>query len=108
IGHVEISIMEESNPRLLAFNSGALDYVNLPSELARHVLDASNKLKPEYASRGVTLARITQPSLQYAYFNMDDPVVGGYGKAKIALRRAVARGRDRPDLSRVADPGHAV
>jgi ABC-type transport system substrate-binding protein len=39
---VEIAIMEESNPRLLAFDSNALDYVNLPPELTDHALDSSN------------------------------------------------------------------
>ena len=108
VGRIEISIIEESNPRLLAFNSGALDYVNVPSDLSDHVLDASGKLRPEYTARGVTLARVTQPALQYAYFNMEDPVVGGYGKEKIALRRAIAMGFDRPALIRVVYQGQAL
>src|SRR4029078_3411909 len=78
VDRVEISIMEEANPRLLAFDARALDYVNLPPELADHALDASDRLKSDYAARGVSLARVTQPSVQYAYFNMQDPVVGGY------------------------------
>src|ERR1700688_4675179 len=63
VGRIEISITEESNPRLLAFHSGALDYVNVPSDLHDHVLDASGRLRREYADRGVMLARITQPAL---------------------------------------------
>ena len=35
VGRVEIAIIEESNPRLLAFDSGALDYVDVPPELVR-------------------------------------------------------------------------
>src|SRR5581483_1496894 len=31
IGRIEIAVIEESNPRMLAFNSRALDYVNVPS-----------------------------------------------------------------------------
>ena len=108
VGRIEISIIEESNPRLLAFNSNALDYVNVPSDLSDHVLDASGKLRPEYTARGVTLARVTQPALQYAYFNMEDPVVGGYGKEKIALRRAIAMAFDRPALIRVVYQGQAL
>ena len=46
VDRVEVAIMEESNPRLLAFDSRALDYVDLPSELTDHALDASNHLKP--------------------------------------------------------------
>ena len=102
VGNVEISIIEESNPRLLAFNSGTLDYLTVPSDLANNVLDAGGKLKPEYVSRGVSLTRITQPSLQYAYFNMEDPVVGGYSKDKIALRRAIVMGFNTPDYIHVA------
>jgi oligopeptide transport system substrate-binding protein len=108
IGRVEIAITEESNPRLLAFTSGALDYINVPSDLADHVLDAANHLRPEYSSRGIVLWRITQPALQYAYFNMDDPVIGGYTKDKVALRRAIALGFNTPDLIRVVFQGQAV
>jgi ABC-type transport system substrate-binding protein len=108
VGRIEISIIEESNPRLLAFSSGAADYVNVPSDLSDHVLDASGRLKPEYAERGVTLARVAQPALQYAYFNMEDPVIGGYGKEKIALRRAISMGFDRPQMIRVVYQGQAL
>jgi ABC-type transport system substrate-binding protein len=108
VGRIEISIIEESNPRLLAFNRGALDYVNVPPDLTDQVLDASGRLRPEYASRGVALAHITQPALQYAYFNMDDPVVGGYTKEKIALRRAIALGFATPELIRVVYQGQAL
>src|SRR5262249_13968760 len=108
VGRIEISIIEESNPRLLGFNSGALDYVNVPSDLTDHVLDSSGRLKPEYANRGVTLARITQPSLAYAYFNMEDPVVGGYGKEKIARGRGMALGFAPPGFIRVVYQGQAI
>jgi len=108
VGHIEISIMEESNPRLLAFNSRELDYVNLPSDLTDRVLDPSGRLRPEYAERGVKLDKVTQPALQYAYLNMEDPVVGGYTKEKIALRRAIAIGFDTPDLIRVVFQGQAI
>ena len=108
VDRVEISIMEEANPRLLAFDGHALDYVNLPSELSDHALDASGRLRPDYAARGVMLARLTQPSVQYAYFNMQDPVVGGYTNEKIALRRALAMAFDTPQLIRVVYQGQAL
>ena len=108
VDRVEISILEESNPRLLAFESRALDYVNLPSELADHALDASNRLKSEYAARGVALARLTQPAMQYAYFNMQDPVVGGYTNDKVALRRALVLAFNTDELIRVVYQGQAL
>ncbi|MDE2004842.1 MAG: hypothetical protein KGJ25_15075, partial [Betaproteobacteria bacterium] len=108
LDEIEITIMEESNPRMLAFDSGALDYVDLPSELSDRALDASGRLKASYAARGVTLASLTQPSLAYAYFNMQDPVVGGYSRDRIALRRAIAMAFDTPELIRVVYQGQAL
>ena len=109
VDRVDIAIMEEANPRMLAFESRALDYFNLPPELSDRALDPSNRLKPDYAARGVTLERLTQPSLQYAYFNMQDPVVGGYTNDKVALRRALVHGlqQRRADSRRLPGPGAA-
>jgi ABC-type transport system substrate-binding protein len=107
IGRIEISIIEESNPRLLAFDSNALDYVNVPGDLADRVLEPSGKLRPEYTARGVRAQRLTQPSLRWTYFNMEDPVVGGYTRDKIALRRAIAMAFNVPDLVRVIYQGQA-
>jgi len=108
IGRVEVSIIEESNPQLLAFDSGQLDYANVPADLVSKVLDAGSRLKPEYAKEKVRLARAMQPSLSYCYFNMDDPVVGGYTQEKIALRRAIVMGLDTPSLISVWYQGQAV
>ncbi len=90
IGRIEISIVEESNPRLLSFEKGELDYVTVPTDLVSNVLTPQNTLKPELASQGMLLARGIQPAVTYTYFNMEDPVVGGYTKDKIALRRAIS------------------
>src|SRR5207302_8053662 len=46
IGRIEISIIEESNPPILGFNSGAIDYVNVPSDHSDHVLDSAGRLQP--------------------------------------------------------------
>ena len=90
VGRVEVSIIEESNPRLLAFQSGQLDYLTVPPDLTTKVLDSDDKLKPEFAHRGIVLGRGIQPAITYTYFNMEDPVVGGYTQDKIALRRAIS------------------
>ena len=108
VGRIEISIIEESNPQLLAFNSGELDYVNVPADLVANVIEAESGLKPEYAKAGVTLHRVTQPALAYTYFNMDDPVVGGYTPEKIALRRAMIMGFNTEEMIRVWWQGQAL
>jgi oligopeptide transport system substrate-binding protein len=91
IGRIEMSIIEESNPRLLAFINGELDVSNpVPSDLIYNVVDDKGRLKPELAKRGIRHIRYFQPSITYEYFNMDDPVVGGYSREHIALRRAIS------------------
>ena len=108
IGRVEINIIEESNPRLLAFEKGELDYVAVPPELTWNVLEPGNKLKPRYVAAGVQLARGIQPTVAYTYFNMDDPVVGGYTRDKVALRRAVGMAYNTEEEIRVVRQGQAV
>ena len=94
IGRVEVAILEEASPRLLAFNSGQLDFLEVPAAISDNVL-AKGKLLPEYEKRGVSLHRKVDPSLSFWFFNLDDPVVGGYTPEKIALRRAIALAYDR-------------
>jgi ABC-type transport system substrate-binding protein len=106
-GRVEISIIEESNPRLLAFEQGDLDYVAVPADLVPNVLDSGNRLKPRLANRGITLARGIQPSITYSYFNMEDAVVGGYTPDKIALRRAIGMAYNVDEEIRVLRAGQA-
>jgi ABC-type transport system substrate-binding protein len=93
-GRVEISVIEEPQPALLAFESGALDILELPFEIAPKAIDASGRLLPAFASRGVTLQRVTDLYLGYLYFNMDDAIVGGVAPERIALRRAVVMAYD--------------
>jgi oligopeptide transport system substrate-binding protein len=108
-GRVEVSIIEESNPQLLAFDSRALDYANVPPDLVTNVLDAATTtLKPRYTAEKVRLARVLDPALNYCYFNMEDPVVGGYTPDKIALRRAIVMAFNTKDLIDVWWQGQAV
>jgi hypothetical protein len=95
IGNIDISIIEEAQPRLLAFDSGKLDYyVMVPPTLASNVLRGT-ELKPEYAKRGVVLHREAEPAISFLFFNLDNPLVGGYTPEKLALRRAISMGFDR-------------
>ena len=87
-GRVEVSIVEEAQPRLLTFDRGDLDYLELPPSISANVLTGA-ALKPAYTQKGIGLHRMTEPSLSFTFFNMDDPVVGGYTPEKIALRRAI-------------------
>jgi oligopeptide transport system substrate-binding protein len=108
IGVVEVSIIEEGNPRLLSFEQREIDYVSVPPDLVWNVLDPPATLKPRLAKQGIELGRGIQPAITYTYFNMDDPVVGGYTPDKIALRRAVSMGYNAPEEVKVIRQGQAV
>jgi oligopeptide transport system substrate-binding protein len=109
IGRVEVSIIEESNPALLAFNAGDLDVFNVPRDHALKVIDAAGRLLPGYAKEGIALQRAYETTLAwFTYFEMNDPTVGGYTPEKIALRRAVLMGFDVPGMVRVALQGQGA
>lgn len=108
VPRVEVSIIEESTPRLLAFEQGQLDYAAVPNDLVWNVLDPPAKVKPRLAERGIALSRGVQPAITYTYFNMEDPVVGGYTPDKVALRRAFALGYDVDAEIRIIRQGQAM
>jgi oligopeptide transport system substrate-binding protein len=107
LSRIEISIIEEQVPELLAFDQGDLDYVPLAGAVLSRVVE-DGKLKPEYAQRGIRHFRYSVPALVYTYFNQDDPVVGGNSPERIALRRAIAMGFNTPDFIKVFYGGQAT
>ena len=108
IGRIEIAIIDEDLPRLLEFDSGGLDVVVLRGDVAGRMLTDSGKLKPEYAARGVVRHVFAEPFTFLFYFNMEDPVLGGYQKERIALRRALALAVDTETLIRVVYAGQGL
>ena len=108
IGQVEIAVMEEGNPRVLAFARGELDYLDIPYELVPNVMDGNDTLKPRFVKAGVVLQRGVQPSITYSFFNMDDPVIGGYTNEKIALRRAIGMAYNVDEEVRVIRHGQGM
>jgi oligopeptide transport system substrate-binding protein len=101
VGNVDISIIEEANPRLLSFKSGLLDYEFVGATMIANVVQ-NGKLLPEYSEKGVRHQRALEPALSYDWFNMEDPVVGGREPVKIALRRAIIMAFPNEDYVRVA------
>jgi len=107
IGTVEIAIMDEDLPRLLEFERGGLDAIILRGEVAGRMLQ-DGKLKPEYAARGIVRYAVAEPFTFSFYFNMEDPVSGGYTRERIALRRAMALALDTDALIRVVYAGQGL
>jgi ABC-type transport system substrate-binding protein len=93
VDEVRISIIEESQPFWLAFLNGEIDASAtktgaVPGEFVNQAAP-NGQLAPHLARRGIRMRRQPNADLTYVYFNMEDPVVGGYTPDKVALRRAI-------------------
>ena len=97
VDEVQISIITEEQPRWLTFLNGGLDVTNVPSIAITQALP-NNRLAPNLARQGIRLTRSLNADGVYTYFNMDDPVVGGYDAPQVALRRAMSLALDVPAL----------
>ena len=95
VDRVEVSIIEESQPRWLAFLGGQLDHISVPLEFSNQAAPGG-KLAPSLARKRVQLRRIVNADSAFTYFNMEDPVVGGYAPERVALRRAIALAMNVP------------
>ena len=94
VDRVEISIVEEVQPRWLAFLNGEHDMLErLPNDFVA-IATPNNKLAPNLSKRGVQMERVPLVDATYAYFGMEHPMVGGYTPDKVALRRAVSLAYD--------------
>jgi ABC-type transport system substrate-binding protein len=95
LDRVEISIIEESQPRWLAFLNAEIDLVAVPADFNAQVAPGG-RLAPNLAKQGIVLHRAVQPLTYYTYFGMEDPVLGGYQPHRVALRRALALAYNSP------------
>jgi ABC-type transport system substrate-binding protein len=107
IDRVEISIVEESQPRWLSFLNGAFDLMSVPLEFANQAVPGG-RLAPYLAKRGVQVDRFANPDRTLYYFNMDDPVVGGMSADKVALRRAISLATNVENEIRGVRRGQAI
>ena len=105
---VEISVMEETQGRWLAFQRGDTDIEYALSELAPIFITPEGTLRPEFAAKGIRLERTVDPEIIYFYFNMQDKTVGGLSKERIALRRAIAMAYKIEDQLRIIRKGQAI
>ena len=107
-GRIEISIMEEDQAVWLAFQNRELDAVEIfPPQFIERVLE-NGKLRADLAAQGIVHDVLLRPNTWWTYFNMKDPVVGGYSPEKIALRRAIGMGYNVDELIRVLLKSRAV
>ena len=97
VDRVEISIIEENQPRWLVVRQRRARL-----HRARAATSSRNSAMPERQARAEpgqarhpAATAIRAPTSRCSYFNMEDPVVGGYTPEKVALRRAISLGLRR-------------
>jgi ABC-type transport system substrate-binding protein len=108
VDRIEISIIDESQPRWLAFLGGEHDLLlAVPNEFAP-VAFPNNRLAPHLAQRGITMHRTPALSVGLTFFNMDDATVGGLSPERVALRRALGLAFDVAEEIRLVRRQQAI
>lgn len=100
VDRVEVSFWVQEQPMWLDFNSGKLDYTQVPSEyFSEAFIKRTRKLKEELAKKGIVSHTDMLLDFIFRGFNMEDPVVGGYTPEKKALRQALSLAFDSAELN---------
>ena len=108
IDRVEVYIIEEPQPRWLAFLNREHDLIErVPAEYV-NVAVPEGKLAPNMQKQKIQLDRTNELDLTFFYFGMDHPVVGGYTPEKVALRRAISLAFDTDEAIRAIYRGQAI
>ena len=108
IDRVEIAIIEEAQPRWLAFLNGEQDLLErVPADYIPQAL-VKGELAPHLARKGIRHSRVAASDVTLTVFNMEDPVVGGLTPEQVALRRAICLGLDIPREIRLGRRGEAI
>ena len=108
VDQVVVSIIEEPQPRWLSFLNEEQDLMDqLPYDFANTVIP-NNQLAPNLAKKGIQMVRYATPSVSMSFFNIENPVVGGYDPAHVALRRAMSLGVDVDREIRIVRRGQAI
>lgn len=90
IDRVEVSIIEEIQPRWLSFLGSDHDLLErLPNAFAYQAIP-NNQLAPNLTKKKIGMERVPNPDVTVTYFNMEHPMIGGYTPEKVALRRAIS------------------
>ncbi len=90
LDRVEISIIEEDQPRWLAFLNAEHDLVDeIPRDMANLIVP-NGALAPNLVRRNIGVDRSPRANVDMMLFNMEHPLVGGYSEQQVALRRAIA------------------
>ncbi|MBH9553638.1 ABC transporter substrate-binding protein [Inhella gelatinilytica] len=108
IDRVEITPIEEEQPRWLSFLGGEHDFIErVPGEYAP-IAFPGNKLAPNLARQGIQHYRHQAADCAFTFFNMEDPQLGGFEPHRVALRRAISLALDLDTEVQQVRKGQAV
>jgi ABC-type transport system substrate-binding protein len=112
VDEVRISIIEEAQPFWLAFLNAEIDTAAsktgaVPGEFVNQAVPGG-KLAPNLVKRGLQMRRQANADSAYVFFNMEDPVVGGYTPERVALRRAIGLAVNVQKLIRIGYRSQAI
>lgn len=108
VDRVEVYIIDEPQPRWLAFLNGEHDMMErLPATFV-NVAAPGGQLAPNLKRRGISMSRVLGADITYTVFNMKDPVVGGYTPERVALRRALSLATNVQEEIRLPRRGQGV
>jgi ABC-type transport system substrate-binding protein len=108
IDRVEIAIIEEQQPRWLAFLNRQQDFIERIANEFINIAAPNGKLAPSLQRQGVQLYRVLASDLTMNVYNMEDPVLGGYTPERIALRRAINLATNTQQEIRLARKNQAI
>jgi ABC-type transport system substrate-binding protein len=112
VDRVEVTVIDENQPRWLSFLNGQVDALaTIASEMPVDFVNLAmpgGRIAPHLAKRGITGFRNLNPDMGVTYFNMEDPVIGGYTPERVALRRAIGLAVDVDREIRLVRRGQAV
>ena len=108
VDRVEVSVIEQPQPRWLAFVNREMDLIEQVPEDFTYVAIPNNKVAPNLARQGVYDVRYLRNDASMSYFAMENAVVGGYTAEKVALRRAIALAVNVDEEIRVVRRGQAI
>ena len=108
IDRVEISIIEEQQPRWLSFLNRQQDFMERLAAEFVPIAVPNGKLAPNLAKQNMQVFRSLGSDVTFTVYNMDNPVIGGYAPDKVALRRALNLAFDTDKEIRLARKGQAI
>ena len=108
IDRVEVSIIDEQQPRWLSFLNRQQDLMERIANEFINVAVPNGKLAPNLARQNMQLYRLLGADITMSVYNMDHPVLGGYSPDKVALRRAINLATNTQQEIRLARKNQAV